>query len=92
MFKEFGGKYTTDSIRKYDDVKNICNSVTAGVKFIKSCKALPTIESIYLAKESLLCLEFHRNLNFVKMFLDICAVNIPLHKFKGQVLDDVDGT
>ncbi|KAJ8927426.1 hypothetical protein NQ314_020096, partial [Rhamnusium bicolor] len=62
-----------DPLKKYKDVKKICNGMTATVKFLKQHKSLSTSENFRLAKVALPSIEFHKEFDFLKVLVEICS-------------------
>lgn len=53
--------------------------MTCAVEFMNHCKSLNTHDGIVLAEKALPCLEFHRDLTFVKQVIDLSANKLPLY-------------
>ncbi|CAG9829728.1 unnamed protein product [Diabrotica balteata] len=71
-----------EHLRKYEDVKKVCQGMTATVKFLKEYKNLSYAENIRLASDALASIEFHKDLDFVKVFVDVCSEGF------SQIADD----
>lgn len=52
--------------------------MTSAVDFLKNYKTLAVDESIFLVKASLRCLDFHKKLSLIRIFIEICANKLPL--------------
>ncbi|KAK9883541.1 hypothetical protein WA026_001716 [Henosepilachna vigintioctopunctata] len=69
---------TLESIEKFQVVKEICDSMSAAVQFIRndlSCFA----RLIAIAKKAILSLQFHKNLSFIDMLIQECSTRFSLH-------------
>lgn len=88
--QNFVGNYHNDSLKKYNDIKDICSSITSAIRFIKSGRSLPVAESIRLAKGGLLSLEFHRHTSFIKVFIEICTNTLPMTTIPPDIQSSLD--
>ncbi|XP_018573187.1 rotatin [Anoplophora glabripennis] len=62
-----------EPLRKYEQVLEVCNGLSATVLFLKQHKYLSINESLKAAKEALPSMEFHMNFDFLKIFVDMCS-------------------
>ncbi|CAG9862356.1 unnamed protein product [Phyllotreta striolata] len=60
-------------LSKYREVKRICQGMSATVKFLKDHKNLAAIECFQLANDALPSVEFHKDFDFLKFFVDLCV-------------------
>ncbi|CAH1953846.1 unnamed protein product [Acanthoscelides obtectus] len=72
----FTGECEALYLKKYKDVKRICEGMTSTVQFLKHHKDSNVCNNIKLALESIPSLEFHKDMDFIKGFIDFCANNI----------------
>lgn len=82
--------FDSELLSKYEHVSNINHSITSAVKFIKNGLSMPTLEAVKLAVEGVYSLEFHKNLNFIKVLIEICANHLPLMTHKESVVRSVE--
>ena len=68
------GGFSTD----YDIIKEICDSMTFAVKFMKHYLSLSIVECAELCCEGLKSLEFHKNVTFIKAFVEVSASRLPM--------------
>ncbi|CAH1155943.1 unnamed protein product [Phaedon cochleariae] len=71
------GEECNDYLKKYRDVKQICIGITSTVKFLKQYKNLSFTENLRLAVESLPSIEFHKDLDYLKIFVEVCSEKLP---------------
>lgn len=64
-------------LHKYKKLKEICDSMSASVVFLKEHQSKNFIEIVDLTKKAILSLQFHKNLNFLKYLVEIFATKMP---------------
>lgn len=64
--------------------------MSCAIQFLKQ-KNCSTVDSITLAKQALLSLEFHKDVTFVKLFIDLCASRLPSHMNDENMVDTATG-
>lgn len=74
----------------YDEVMSVCSSMTSSIKFLRDWKSLPFTKNVTLVEESLLSLEFHRNLNLISIFIDLIANRLTTHTFDEDLLLQIE--
>nr|CAH7739552.1 unnamed protein product [Callosobruchus chinensis] len=72
----FSGENEEIYLRKYKDVGRICRGMTSTVKFLKDHKDLSISDNLKLAVDSLPSLEFHKDLDFIRVFIDFCSLKL----------------
>ncbi|XP_056634769.1 rotatin-like isoform X1 [Diorhabda sublineata] len=73
-------------LKKYEDVKKICQGMSATVQILKEYKNLAISENIRLASDSVASIEFHKNFDFLKVYVDVSAKYFP------QIYNDTSKT
>lgn len=64
--------------------------MSCAIQFLKQ-KTSSTVDSIILAKQAFLSLEFYKDVTFVKLFVDLCASRLPSHMNDKNVVDTATG-
>lgn len=65
--------------------------MTAAVKFFEHHRSLPFKTAVSLARDFLKSLEFHKNLDILKYFIDLCANNFSEYLQDDSVVNLVEG-
>ncbi|XP_031350383.1 rotatin isoform X3 [Photinus pyralis] len=78
--KEFGGRFETDSVAKYKEVNQVCQSISSVVKLLRTSDSLPVLNAMELANDAVLSLGFHKNSSFINLVINLCANKLPATK------------
>ncbi|KAL3273445.1 hypothetical protein HHI36_014889 [Cryptolaemus montrouzieri] len=84
--KTFSGSDNSESLNKFECVKEICDSMTAAVEFMRSYHSSSFSTLMTLANIGVLSLQFHENVSFVDMVIEICATKFSLHTIEMDAL------
>ncbi|XP_066146267.1 rotatin isoform X2 [Euwallacea fornicatus] len=71
--ESFSSSMDKNSLKKYENTMKICHGLTSTVKFLKNAEKATVAEKFRLAYSAIPGVEFHRNLQFLSSFVDLCA-------------------
>lgn len=54
-------------------MRNVCSSISAGIKFLRYSESLAPQEALRIAKDAVLSLEFNKNFLFISTVIELCA-------------------
>ncbi|KAJ8948141.1 hypothetical protein NQ318_009228 [Aromia moschata] len=80
-----------DPLKKYREVRKVCQGMTATVRFLKEHKSLGTSENLRLAKAALPSIEFHEDFDFIRDVVEICSEKVSLVSDK-KITDTAEGS
>ncbi|XP_066247682.1 rotatin [Euwallacea similis] len=71
--ESFSSSMDKNSLNKYENTMKVCNGLTTTVKFLRNAGKATVAEKFRLAYSAIPGVEFHRNLQFLSSFVDLCA-------------------
>lgn len=76
---------------KYKKITNICKSMSSAVQFLTKYKTNNFSENVDLAKNAILSLQFHKNLNFLETVVEVFAKKTPSDILEDNLRKKVTG-
>lgn len=89
FFKKCNSSNKIAPLSKYRQLKEICDSMSSAVEFLKHNKSKSFSENTVLAKNAILSLQFHRNLTFIKILAQTFATKMPTDPSDDVLKEDV---
>lgn len=71
--KSFSSESDKTAIRKYQTTMRICDGLSTTIKFLKDGGKLPVSEKFKLAHTAISSVEFHRSLQFLSAYVELCS-------------------
>lgn len=85
--ESFTTEFDLTILLKYKETNKVCESMIASVDFMKKYKTLNASEGIELVEKALPSLEFHKDLDIVRNFIELCASKLPLYQYDLDLLE-----